>query len=79
LLEAAYPSDPYALMFRRDDPQFKALVDETLTSLMRSGEFAKLYTKWFENPIPPKGINIQLPMSDKLKELVKKPNDKANS
>ena len=79
LLEAAYPSDPYALMFRRDDPQFKALVDETLTGLMRSGEFVKLYTKWFENPIPPKGINIQLPMSDKLKELVKEPNDKANS
>jgi glutamate/aspartate transport system substrate-binding protein len=78
LLEQAYPSDPYALMFRRDDPQFKALVDETLTALMQSGEFEKLYTKWFENPIPPKGINIQLPMSDKLKELVKKPNDKAN-
>jgi glutamate/aspartate transport system substrate-binding protein len=79
LLDSAYPSDPYALMFRRDDPQFKALVDETLTGLMRSGEFAKLYTKWFENPIPPKGINIQLPMSDKLKELIKEPNDKANS
>src|SRR6266498_1379344 len=79
LLEQAYPSDPYALMFRRDDPQFKALVDETLTGLMRSGEFTKLYTKWFENPIPPKGIDIQLPMSDKLKELVKEPNDKANS
>jgi glutamate/aspartate transport system substrate-binding protein len=78
LLEQAYPSDPYALMFRRDDPQFKALVDQTLISLMRSGEFTKLYVKWFENPIPPKGINIQLPMSDKLKELVKEPNDKAN-
>jgi glutamate/aspartate transport system substrate-binding protein len=79
LLNSAYPSDPYALMFRRDDPQFKALVDETLIGLMHSGEFTKLYTKWFENPIPPKGINIQLPMSDKLKELVKEPNDKANS
>jgi glutamate/aspartate transport system substrate-binding protein len=79
LLDAAYPSDPYALMFRRDDPQFKALVDETLTGLMRSGEFTKLYTKWFENPIPPKGINIQLPMSDKLKALIKEPNDKAAS
>ena len=43
-----------------------------------SGEFTKLYVKWFENPIPPKGINIQLPMSDKLKELVKEPNDEAN-
>ena len=79
LLDKAHPSDPYALMFRRDDPQFKALVDETLIALMRSGEFARLYTKWFENPIPPKGININLPMSDKLKELIKEPNDKANS
>jgi glutamate/aspartate transport system substrate-binding protein len=79
LLEKAYPSDPYALMFRRDDPQFKMLVDEALIGLMKSGEFNKLYTKWFEDPIAPKGVNIQLPMSDKLKELVKQPNDKPNS
>jgi glutamate/aspartate transport system substrate-binding protein len=79
LLEQAYPSDPYALMLRKDDPQFKALVDATLSGLMQSGEFDKLYAKWFENPIPPRGINIQLPMSDKLKALVKEPNDKPNS
>jgi glutamate/aspartate transport system substrate-binding protein len=79
LLEQAYPSDPYALMLRRDDPQFKALVDATLSGLMKSGEFDKLYAKWFESPIPPRGINIQLPMSDKLKALVKDPNDKPNS
>ena len=79
LLEQAYPSDPYALMLRRDDPQFKALVDATLSGLMKSGEFDKLYAKWFESPIPPRGINIALPMSDKLKALVKDPNDKPNS
>jgi glutamate/aspartate transport system substrate-binding protein len=79
LLEQAYPSDPYALMLRKDDPQFKALVDAALSGLMKSGEFSKLYGKWFESPIPPRGINIQLPMSDKLKELVKEPNNKANS
>jgi len=79
LLEQAYPSDPYALMLRRDDPQFKALVDATLSGLMKSGEFDKLYAKWFESPIPPRGINIELPMSDKLKALVKDPNDKPNS
>jgi glutamate/aspartate transport system substrate-binding protein len=79
LLDQAYPSDPYALMLRKGDPQFKALVDATLSGLMKSGEFDKLYAKWFENPIPPRGINIQLPMSDKLKELVKNPNDKPNS
>jgi glutamate/aspartate transport system substrate-binding protein len=79
LLDKAYPSDPYALMLRRDDPQFKALVDDTLVKLMRSGEFEKLYARWFENPIPPKAINIQLPMSDALKSAIKEPNDKPNS
>ena len=46
---------------------------------MRSGEFEKLYAQWFETPIPPKGINVQLPMSDELKRDVKEPNDKPNS
>jgi glutamate/aspartate transport system substrate-binding protein len=79
LLDKSYPSDPYALMIRKDDPQFKTLVDETLAKLMRSGEFEKLYAQWFEHPIPPKGINIQLPMSDALKRAIKEPNDKPNS
>ena len=79
LLDKAYPSDPYALMFRKDDPPFKALVDEALAGLMRSGEFEKLYIQWFESPIPPRGINIQLPMSDALKRDIREPNDKPNS
>jgi len=79
LLDRSYPSDPYALMIRRGDQQFKALVDETLATLMRSGEFEKLYTQWFESAIPPRAINIQLPMSDALKRAIKEPNDKPNS
>ena len=79
LLEKSYPSDPYALMLRKDDPQFKALVDETLAKLMASGEFEKLYTAWFERPIPPRGVNMDLPMSDALKHDIKAPNDKPNS
>ncbi|MGH1573281.1 transporter substrate-binding domain-containing protein [Methylobacterium sp. P31] len=79
ILEKSYSADPYALMFRREDPQFKALVDDTLTALMKSGGFSELYTKWFESPIPPRGLNLEFPMSDKLKELVKNPSDKANS
>jgi glutamate/aspartate transport system substrate-binding protein len=79
LLDKAYPSDPYALMLRKDDQQFKTLVDATLADLMRSGEFEKLYTRWFERPIPPRDINIQLPMSDALKRTVKEPNDRPNS
>ena len=79
LLDKAYPSDPYALMLRRDDPAFKAVVDETLAGLMMSGEFAKLYTKWFESPIPPHDVNLKFPMSEPLKALVKHPSDKARS
>jgi glutamate/aspartate transport system substrate-binding protein len=79
LLDKAYPSDPYALMLRKDDRQFKALIDETLAQLMRSGEFEKLYVHWFERPIPPRGINIQLPISEALKQAIEHPNDRANS
>jgi glutamate/aspartate transport system substrate-binding protein len=79
LLDKAYPSDPYALMLRRDDRQFKTLVDATLAELMHSGEFEKLYTRWFERPVPPRDINIQLPMSDALKRTIKDPNDRPNS
>ena len=79
LLDKAYPSDPYALMMRKDDRPFKALVDETLATLMRSGAFEKLYAQWFESPIPPRGINIQLPMSDALKRDIAEPNDRPNS
>ena len=79
LLDKAYPSDPYALMLRRDDRQFKALIDEMLAQLMRSGEFERLYVRWFEQPIPPRGINIQLPMSEALKQAVEHPNDRPNS
>jgi len=71
LLDKSYPSDPYALMIRKDDPQFKALVDEALAQLMRAGEFEQLYTQWFQRPIPPKGVNMDLPMSDALKHDIK--------
>jgi glutamate/aspartate transport system substrate-binding protein len=79
LLDKSYPSDPYALMIRKDDLQFKTLVDESLAQLMRSGEFERLYTEWFERPIPPKNLNMDLPMSDALKRDIKEPNDKPNS
>ena len=79
LLDKSYPSDPYALMLRKDDNQFKTLVDETLAKLMHSGEFERLYAQWFESPIPPRAINIQLPLSDALKRTIKEPNDKPNS
>lgn len=67
--------EPIAIMLRKDDPAFKKLVDNTVTGLMKSGEIEKLYTKWFMSPIPPKSANLNFPMSDKLKELLKAPSD----
>ena len=67
--------EPYGIMIRKDDPQFKALVDKTLTGLMKSGEIVKIYEKWFLNPVPPKGINVNLPMSKELKDAIANPND----
>lgn len=63
--------EPYGCMMRKDDPEFKALVDGTISRLMKSGEFTKLYAKWFESPIPPKGVVLKMPMSDQLKANLK--------
>ena len=68
--------EPYACMLRKDDPEFKKLVDGTITRLMKSGEFEKMYTKWFMSPIPPKGVNLNLPMSEQLKANLKALSDK---
>jgi ABC-type amino acid transport substrate-binding protein len=68
--------EPYSCMLRKDDPEFKKLVDGTITRLMKSGEFSKLYDKWFMSPIPPKGVNLGLPMSPELKANLKTPSDK---
>jgi glutamate/aspartate transport system substrate-binding protein len=68
--------EPYGVMMRKDDPQFKKLVDDTLAALMKSGEAEKLYNKWFMSPIPPKGVNLNLPMSPKLREAFQNPTDK---
>ena len=77
-LTDAFPSDPYGVMMAKGDGEFKRLVDDALTEAMKSGLYDKLYTKWFESAIPPKNINLNFPQSDKLKELVKNPSDKAN-
>lgn len=68
--------EPYAIMLRKDDPQFKTLVDGVIANLMKSGEFDKLYKKWFESNIPPKGINLNAPMSKELKANQKALSDK---
>jgi ABC-type amino acid transport substrate-binding protein len=68
--------EPYAIMLRKDDPGFKALVDGVLARLMDSGEFARLYTKWFQSPIPPKGVNLNAPMAKELMDNLKAKSDR---
>ena len=72
----ALSTEPYGIMLRKDDPQFKAVVDKTLTDLMKSGEINKIYAKWFTSPIPPKNVNLNLPMNAQLQDAIKHPNDK---
>jgi glutamate/aspartate transport system substrate-binding protein len=70
--------EPYSLMLRRDDPEFKKLVDDTMTKLVKSGEIEKIYSKWFMSPIPPKNINLNVPISDSLKKVFANPTDSAD-
>ena len=68
--------EPIAIMIRKDDPAFKKLADDTLRDLMKSGEIAKIYDKWFVQPIPPKNTRVGLPASDATKGAWANPNDK---
>ncbi len=69
--------EAYGCMLRKDDPGFKKVVDVALTKAMTSGEAEKIYAKWFLSPIPPKGLNLNMPLPDDMKALYKAPNDKA--
>ncbi len=73
----AQSKEAYGCMLRKDDPGFKKVVDGAIAKLQTSGEADKIYAKWFMNPIPPKGLNLNMPMSDDMKALHKAPNDKA--
>jgi len=66
----------YGCMLRKDDAPFKALVDGTLTKIMKSDEINKIYNRWFNSPIPPKGLNLAYPLSNEVAALFKNPNDK---
>jgi len=69
--------EAYGCMLRKDDQAFKKVVDGALAKVMTSGEADKLYAKWFLQPIPPKGLNLNFALSYALKKLYKSPNDKA--
>ncbi|HEX5391478.1 MAG TPA: transporter substrate-binding domain-containing protein [Burkholderiaceae bacterium] len=70
------PNEVYACMLRKDDAAFKAAVDRGLTALMQSGEALKIYRRWFQSPIPPKGLNLNWPPPQGLLELYRAPSDR---
>jgi len=76
ILDESFGFEPYGLMLRKGDPEFKRIVDDTLLGLYRSGEIERIYAKWFQSAIPPTGINLDLSMGPELKQLIKTPNDR---
>ncbi|MFX1679351.1 amino acid ABC transporter substrate-binding protein [Mitsuaria sp. CC2] len=68
--------EPIAIMVRKDDPAFKKAVDDSIKGLMKSGEIAKLYDKWFTQPIPPTNTKVGLPATAATKDAWANPNDK---
>ena len=75
ILEQSYRIEALAIMLARDDVEFKTLVDDEMKRLVRSGEVAALYRKWFEQPIPPRGLNLRLPMGYLLRDAFRFPTD----
>jgi glutamate/aspartate transport system substrate-binding protein len=69
--------EAYGCMMRKDDPAFKKVADAALAKAMTSGEAEAIYKKWFTQPIPPKGLNLNFPISEAMQKLFKAPNDKS--
>ena len=67
--------EPYGIMLRRDDKAFKAVVDKAMSDVYKSGQINPIYSKWFEKPVPPKGVNLQLPMGAAFKKVIANPTD----
>jgi glutamate/aspartate transport system substrate-binding protein len=69
-------TEPYAIMLGKDDPEFKRIVDREVARVMNDGEIYALYDRWFKQPIPPHGINMNMPMGYLLRASIRYPSDK---
>jgi glutamate/aspartate transport system substrate-binding protein len=67
--------EPYGIMVRKDDKAFKAVADKALSQVYKSGQINAIYAKWFQKPVPPKNVNLNLPMSPALKKVMANPTD----
>jgi glutamate/aspartate transport system substrate-binding protein len=77
ILGAPQSEEAYGCMMRKNDPEFKKVVDDAIIKIELSGEADRIYNKWFQSPIPPHGLNLNFPESDEVKALFKSPNDRA--
>ena len=68
-------AEPIAIQFSKQDPAIKQAVDGVIRQMMANGDIERLYAKWFTQPIPPKNMNLNLPMGATLKKLLAQPND----
>lgn len=75
VLPQALSVEPYGIMLARGDRELKKVADAAIVALFRSGEIHRIYRRWFESPIPPRGINLKLPMSPALKRAIEQPTD----
>ncbi len=67
--------EPYGIMVRKDDPAFKKVVDAAMIKIYKGGAINAIYKKWFLKPIPPKGVNLNVPMSAQMKKVIANPTD----
>ncbi|MBG7621271.1 amino acid ABC transporter substrate-binding protein [Herbaspirillum sp. AP02] len=67
--------EPYGLILPKGDNDFKKVVDDALTVVYKGDDIKKIYAKWFQSPIPPKGVNLNVPMSPQLQAVMAKPTD----
>jgi glutamate/aspartate transport system substrate-binding protein len=67
--------EPYGIMVRKDDAPFKKIVDASTANTYKSGAINPIYEKWFLKPVPPKGINLNVPVSAALKKVFQNPTD----
>jgi glutamate/aspartate transport system substrate-binding protein len=76
--DQAFSVEPLAIMFRKEDSDIKSVANGVIAKLFQAGEINKLYDKWFMSAIPPKNVNLNVPMSDALKRVIAKPTDSPN-
>jgi glutamate/aspartate transport system substrate-binding protein len=68
--------EPIACMLRKNDPAFQKAVNDSIKRQVADGSLAKLYDKWFTQPIPPNNRVLKMPVSEATKQAWAQPNDK---